>query len=686
MIKITFLYFWSYIEIVYKMKKLLKAFIAIVAVFNISILLLIIDRENQLKTCLKSNIFKVDEESQKKLTSKDKGINSTDYIIENDEVSNNSLKSSKTVTKCPVLDQTFTEEEINSYWNYRKYGKCGSNLDHYISFSGNNVTVKCFSGSVPLLDYDHSDIQTMDWVNTNYWYRGDVKDIGNSEYLFVKCNFNTFSHVFNKPKKNITDKATKTSKKFSENSRPLSVLLMVVDSVSRGSFYRNLKKTTKYLKEELPLEFLNKYNLYDFEYTNSVKLNTRPNMAQLLYGHDEETHKQIIGDTPLSESEKYLELQKKAIWNYFSSLGYVTYVSIETIYDYIANLTGREILADHALLNFWRVAFLKHGFDDFKEDQRCLGNHNSHWYQMEYTYQFYNNYRLNNKFGYIHTNAGHESTGNIQTLDDDLKEFLQKILELHNNDDEDFVLFLVSDHGRSLDSFKFDPRLYFDYKIPFTFVITNKELEDRLGGKEFLQYNTQKLIGRYDIHLTLKDLAWAPYKNRSDDYELFKAQYPVEGVSSLFREYVNENRTCEDLGIELQHCICNEFKYVDVNDTDETIIVNNILKLSEDYIDLKIQSRPECQKIHVQNFKAQKFEFTPKDKKSAKVYKLQILAQKNTIINVSANFATNNTNTQDILNTEMYPVLYFNHEQVAFFVQIASISVKNSCNQNLCIC
>jgi Protein of unknown function (DUF229) len=681
------------------MNKFFKAFIAIVLFFNFGICFILLQSKLLPEIVSKSNssinplepqnAFGTIPAVEDKVT-KDKEIETTNQEFTNNTLTNFSSAQPKSVTKCPIIVQEYSEEEIKEIWKFRTYGKCNNVLDHSISVSGSVVTVECFNGATAVLGYDTSNSQIMSAPSRNTWYRGNVKDIGNSQYLFVKCYSTISSYVFNTFNQAISDRAKKTSEKFSENSKPLSVLLIVLDSVSRGSFYRNLKSTANYLKKEMVLEFNHKYKFYDFEYNNPVSLNTKPNMAQILYGHTLEDHQNILGPRVSLNNYKYLELQNKSIWKYFSSLGYVTYISIDSVYEYMPQLIGREILADHALTNFWTAASRVYpGFGDFLEDQRCLGSQNAHWYQLNYTYQFYKNYKGNHKFAYIHSTAAHEDTGNVQTLDEDIKEFLKKMLALHNDTGEDFVLFMISDHGRGVRNENSDPRLYFDHRVPFTSIITNTDLEDRLGSKDFLKYNTEQLIGRLDIHLTLKSLAWAPYTNTPNDYDLWKSEYSVKGTSSLFHEFLNENRTCDDLKIDASLCICNDFKEVDIYGDDEILIIQNILKLSTDYIDSKLYNRNSCQSLVIKDVEAKKFNFNGKNDGSNKLYKVNIFAQNNSTLEVSAGFLDidwTKGKSSNILNDPDHPIAYFVYQGTQVLVRIVSISIKSTCSQYLCIC
>jgi hypothetical protein len=188
-------------------------------------------------------------------------------------------------------------------------------------------------------------------------------------------------------------------------------------------------------------------------------------MAPILYGESKSKIQEILGTRiPSFHSKIHEEYQKKAIWSHFSSLGYVTMFLHDTVWDFLSYLTGARIFCDHVFTNYWKVVWTVYGFHDFQDGQRCIGNQNSHNISFGYIYRFFEVYPENNKFSYVHLNPAHEKKGNIQTVDEDLKDFLGKFVKLFNSRNESFVIFLIGDHGQRRVEMQFDIRNSYEVK------------------------------------------------------------------------------------------------------------------------------------------------------------------------------------------------------------------------------
>ena len=594
---------------------------------------------------------------------------------------------------CKIPEIVFSESEIIEYWNYRPYGNCTTVDKAMISMQNNTIFAECQGVATPLIHTDDNGPQKLagslprvNWTETN------AKSFHTGEFAIIKCYSTTYSYVYNRFQQNISSSCQEKSKRISPNSKPLAVLLLVVDSVSRSSSYQNWPQTMNYL-HSLSEHFSEKYSFYDFKYAATSGANTRVNLIPILYGQTMKYHEEFLKGTRLpnyQESPKHLELQESAIWTYFSSLGYVTYFNFDTLYDYLSLSTGRDILADHVFANFWKIGKRVYGYNDYKENQRCLGDKNAHYFSFNYTYQFLENYRMNHRFGYVHISAAHEDSGNVKTVDADLLEFLQNTLKRFNNTNEDLVLLLISDHGRSANKLTFKPEGYYDHKLPMNYIVMNKELEEVTGSRKHLLHNSDKLMGKFDINLSLKTIAMAPYGGISYmEYRKRKSQYPVADVVSLFHEDIKENRSCEDIGISKKICICRAYEEVDVSRPLERIIIDEIRKISEEFISGSRESRSICEEAQVDSVAAAwKFEFRDKDDGWDTSYKIEFLVQYNVSVSVAASFCTKQRaiDAKLVYQKTKLPFNIFSIGGVEFYMKLEHIEVENSCSENVCIC
>ena len=515
---------------------------------------------------------------------------STEFSPISYKIAYNYTNELKKNTICTIPDHSFSENEVKLYWDYKPYGKCKTSTNDQISIKDNILYAKCQSGKIPSIQLDDRKPQTFGGkAPRQRWEETSKKDLEDAEYVNVLCEKeSTYSYVFSRFKGSVSEKAKNTANLISKTWKPLSVVFIVFDSVSRENSFRFLKKSTNFITKVISTGNYSNFVSYDFKYSNVADLSTRDNLVRMLYGDTQANHEKILKGARINSfnpSSIYIDLQEKALWSYFSKLGYVTYFSFDTNFDYFGLSTGRYIQTDHQFLNFWKAAKRVYGYTEFKEGQRCLGDQNAHWFSFNHSLQFYNNYRLHNRFGYIHVSAAHENSGNIQTVDEDFEEYLKNILFLFNNTDENLAFVILSDHGRGNTNLNFDKRGFYDHRLPMFFLIMDKDLENKLASKETLKHNTNHLIGRFDINLSLKTIAKVPYQNFDlQEYQNLKSSYSCDDVLSLFHEKISINRTCDNIGVKKELCLCNDYEIVNLDLDHEQIIINEIIEISLEYI------------------------------------------------------------------------------------------------------
>ncbi|OMJ88302.1 hypothetical protein SteCoe_9803 [Stentor coeruleus] len=439
----------------------------------------------------------------------------------------------------------------------------------------------------------------------------------NSEFGYVECDEKHkdifLRNVFNQT---VADNARKIEEKLKKkysvgsNYRPLTVMMFILDSVSRRSFYRNMKETVNFFNNTLvsnSSELSKKFVLYDFLGNNAVKDLTRPNMAPLIYGISIDTIIEQEGDRSIDSDEDknfYLERQKAgSIWYYYKKKGFVTMHLNDVITDYLSKISGRELLVDHQVSNFWTLSNQYFGYNDIIKEYKCIGPEYSHKHSLNYLSQFLKNYEGYNKFSYTHLTIAHDFSGTRLSLGDkDFKKFLKETLESYSKINEDLFIVFAGDHGR----YKFEfSSLYGkgERSLPFHFVISNKEFID---GHEFhknLDVNSRRLLSRYDWYKTLKHLANMPYTNigiQSQEYKEIKTE---NKSLSVLIERARKDRKCSDIGIDPNNCISSPFKEVtnyDISkDNHYSYFLNKTLENMETFYKKKLDSK--CNIIKLDN-------------------------------------------------------------------------------------
>ena len=194
--------------------------------------------------------------------------------------------------------------------------------------------------------------------------------------------------------------------------------------------------------------------------------------------------------------------------------------------------------------------------------QRCIGNRNSHFYSLNYTLDFVHAYQGVNKWAHVMSLAGHEDSGTVaETLDDDLMEFLQSVLDTK----DELVIFLMADHGmRYGEWFKVLDGSH-EHKLPSLFLLASTSLlRDVPFAISTLQHNTERLVSKLDLHKTLAYLGELPYYRGWTDFDTSYSEWKTKsGGTSLFTTKIPNHRTCESAFVPSFFCSCLKFKEID---------------------------------------------------------------------------------------------------------------------------
>lgn len=342
----------------------------------------------------------------------------------------------------------------------------------------------------------------------------------------------------------IIEEKLKEKYEVKNNYRPLTVIMFITDSVSRRSFYRNMKETVNFFNNSVvsnSSELSKYFVLYDFLGNNAVKDLTRLNMTPFIFGISLlKAVEQEVGKSVDSVEDKdfYLNRQKeKAVWHYYKEKGFVTMHLNDVVSNYLPNIVGRKVLVDHQVSNIWTFAKQFYSYSDVIEKYKCIGSQFSHNHSLTYLSQFLNNYKGYNKFAYFHIEIAHESTGTRLSLSDkDTKAFFERTLKQYKNSNEDLFIIYAADHGRYKNEFS-SLHGKAERSLPFHFIISNKQFINGHSFQKNLDINSRRLLTRYDWYKTLKHLANLPYKNlTTESIEFKEIETEYESLSVLIEK------------------------------------------------------------------------------------------------------------------------------------------------------
>lgn len=603
------------------------------------------------------------------------------------------VNESSSPNHCNVRNYPFSEEEYQRIFTFREYGPCPTYDDIHSTHKNRVYSVRCKNPKDALYSSDLKRNSAYGGgQKLNVFWRKIKDSHSTSEFSFIKCSKKSVhAMVFNRYKAENAEKANKIRVKLNSDTKNMNVLLLVFDSVSKYTYERYLTKTLRFLNDlETNPKFMDTYSYHEFEKSATPHHYTIYNMAQILFGVKVEDLMSEVkldrsGNPIIPRSQK--DNQKMAIWSHYQKLGYTTMFLHDSVWDYIPMITGRVIETDHSFVDFWKYAWGVYDWHDFSDKQRCAGSRNSHDLSFDYTYQYFYNYRENHKFAYVHLDAAHESSGNIQTVDDDLVVFLEDLLLLFQSRNENFALFLISDHGnKHMGKIRWDIRGFFEAHVPMTHLILSKEVEHKWKAREKLKINRKRLLSRMDLNLSLKHIAYFPYDIPVNTNEI--GNYEFEGITSIFENEVNENRTCADVGVKKEHCLCSWFQDVDFQDEREVLVKGHFEELMREFFENNADIVLECDPM--ENFSLVIMKSFQLKEEETSMNTLYFFEYELPGIKLTAmgNFCLKRENWKfnKAIDQKMYPFSTFFIPEGEAFLQISDIKIHQECIKNICKC
>lgn len=451
---------------------------------------------------------------------------------------------SKYSSLCAESHSYYSEFENLSFWNQNPQKLCEKNFKDEVTIHKQFITANC---------EDNKQKYFLSEDNKQEWFGGDYVKIEwksvwrpafKAEYTFVRCSDRYYPLVLNRFSKDLVDKAQETQQSLGlKTKKPLTVLFILFNSVSRGSAYRNWHSTMDHISNNIIKgKHSENFTFYDFKNNNVMGLESTSNLVPILYGHTSEYHSKYFSNSSIDDQpdwEKYLEFQEYSIWRFYSRLGYLTYFGVQNVNHGLVYSTGRKINADVVFLNFWNVANKVFAYKSW-----CFGNENKFFFAFEHAKQFLWNYEKENKFIYLQI----DPEENVEGIDYELNAFLKDVLERFGEQSEDIAIFLQSDQGEKNANVAFDENDYFEYRNPLCFFIANNHFLSNNGFENNLKENTLRLISKIDINLSLKDIAIVPFGEYSiNRYNKLKKDYITHQTISIFSEIADKARTCSDI-------------------------------------------------------------------------------------------------------------------------------------------
>ena len=514
--------------------------------------------------------------------------------------------------KCIPVGLGYTLAESNKLFDpAASYPDCSTQTPVTVKFENNKLMKVCdkmeyFLGTSPEEDRFGRVPYHFKWLKMP----GNSADTLNREFAFIKCGEMREAVVFFKKNPKAAARAISQTKKLSDSMglasppKPITIFMLIFDSLSRNHMYRSFPETMKFLNTSIGTgQYSKKLVMYDFLINHAHGENTIPNMIPFLFGYNFNYHKLRLGNRSHfnpEDNDFFVSIQKDALWKHFERMGFVTLFGFDVIWDFLVPAVGREIKTDHVFTNFWKASSKVFGTDNYINEQECFGSFDSHRYMLDYVESYLKEYKGVNRFGYTHITTAHEKSGTIiKTVDDDLVKFFKDTLEFYEGIDEDVFFIVAGDHGKHVSERDIVKPGWLENMLPGHIVIASKDLIEKLKADETLKHNTKRLVSRPDWHLTMKQLSTSPYGQLPKDSSLYthwKKLAETDYSVSLLMEKVPESRTCEDVNIDDCFCVCLPYKEIPSKDWPKYEYISAAIKASFDSINKSIKNRL-CQKL-----------------------------------------------------------------------------------------
>ncbi|XP_055611977.1 uncharacterized protein LOC129758496 isoform X2 [Uranotaenia lowii] len=469
-------------------------------------------------------------------------------------------------TKRPLttLDQSFDNDTV---WLRFHWKRVPEHLPHYMKYitccyqsiqrSGTNEKAdKNFNLSE--CKYFSHDIQLPPNVTDGVMVRCKGSVWKNSK---VQKAVYTNTHAFIRKKPAVQERLDRYRESYKQ--RPMSVLMIGIDSISRLNLIRAMPNTAQHLYDT---------GWFELKGYNKIDDNTYPNLMAILTGYNNTLAYDLCNPRKVGQLETC-----PFMWNYFADSGYVTAYA--------------EDEASISTFNYHKFGFSKQPTDYYQRPMAlaaeknlikktknsltfCLGYQNYADFIYQYALDFATFYKDEPSFGLFWTNTfSHNDISDPSSMDLRIKNYLEQ-LESNGVLNNSMVVFF-SDHGLRFGAVRSLLTGWLEERLPFMFIWLPEWFKEQHPDiVQALKINRNRLTNPYDLHVTLKHVL-----ELSERIDNLPPPLSCPTCQTLFQE-VPWNRSCEESSIAPHWCTCSEFEKVDKSSK----IVHNAVQFVIDYI------------------------------------------------------------------------------------------------------
>jgi hypothetical protein len=387
-------------------------------------------------------------------------------------------------------------------------------------------------------------------IDDNYLNKSNIKKVPE---VIVDFRKNPFGEL--KIKINYNKNLSIKRKLLSDNNNTNNILFIYLDNLSRINFYRQYKKTSKFLEKFLTYKgFSNKNDTsqryHGFEFLKYHKFNgaTLGNAIPMFSGVYFDKNNYMVSIIKELKESGYITCNVQDVCH-------KELMGIKNLNNYTYIEFDHEYSAPNCDPNVY-----KFGIGLFSGEngilRKCLYGKESFDYSLEYARKFWIEYKSNKKFLRIVNTYAHDYIGEkSKYTDNSLYKFLKDLYSL--NEFKNTTIFIAGDHGFALMGiyklFNSD-----DYQIEYSFPIFILLVPDKKNYSYFQQYseiikNQQIMITPFDIYYTIRHIAFGEnykkkplYGDKNDGESLFKFINAKTRTCNKYKSMSKENCQCKN--------------------------------------------------------------------------------------------------------------------------------------------
>ena len=393
-----------------------------------------------------------------------------------------------------------------------------------------------------LLTYVSNNLINMD--DSNF-----INNLNKQPEVFVDFNGNKFGKLLINI--NYNESLSKEREKLDSNKNSSNILFIFLDNMSRVHFYRQFKKTIKFIKNFLSYDgFSNienkdvKYHGFEFLKYHKFDGATLNNAIPMFSGVYYDNNEKMISILKDIKNMGYITCNVQDICH-------IELMSIENMENYSYIEFDHEYAAPNCDPNVYHYGFGLFGGENGIL-RKCLYGKESFEHSLEYAKKFWVSYKNNKRFLRIVNTYGHEYSGEkAKYSDNSLYEFLIDLF--YSNMLENTIIFLAGDHGFALMGV-YEILKPNDWKIEkslpiFLIIIPDKKNKTYEEQYSEIYKNQQNLITAFDIYYTIRHIIYG---------EEYKYNLPFSSNKkgeSLFKFIDSKERNCSKY-LRFGECQC----------------------------------------------------------------------------------------------------------------------------------